>query len=267
MLLFLTSLGYVFTTAIGLLFSWTFLMFGATSGRPPYLIGGLLAAVHLATYVFVWWKALQGKGSQSAFLLAMPALIVTAGCWLFLIGQHIIVTFVQPVSPAFTSECQGVGAQYYKLPLSPIRSIAYVWEGQYEPTYNRFILGFRHSIRDLRKSNFDHPNAIEFTERGRYGGPYTHYPSPLGASFVVNALSADVLVSFKMTPSDELRKSPSEQGMVRYELNVTDQRDGTSLAHLQYVIDAKKNRACGETGKNRMDEREFVLKAIGLEAQ
>jgi hypothetical protein len=254
---------YIISAAVGLFFSFVFLIFSMTGGRSTSdSILGLLIVAHIASVAFVAWKANKGTGSSVALILIFPAFFVTAGMWLFLIGRHLL-SYVHPDSPEFASECRTAGPHYFQPPSSLVKSIAIIIDGKYEPTFNSFKLGLGHHISSLNMSNHPYPDSIEFIERGRQGGKFEHF-SRLRGSYKVDALSADVLVKYKFTPEEELRKAPTNQGMVSYELSVIDQRNGENLAYLKYVIDAKNNRACGVVVDKTMSEQAFVLKAIGL---
>ena len=261
---------YIIATAIGFFLSYVGLVFAVLSGRQfAYLIGGLLAAAHIGAFVYVYKKAKEGKGRSSAFVLASPLFIVMGAMLIYESGRY-AVSMLRPDSPAFTKECQTVGAQYYKLPISPAHSIAYGWKNKYEHVYNYYVLTQSTRAESLQHRNYPYPTTIEFTERSylgrREGLPVTYVRFPRqGVQHRISALTADVLVEYQITPAEELKKAATEQGMASYELTVTDRRDGEKLAFLRYVVDAKNRRACGVTENNVMDERAFVLKAIGVQ--
>lgn len=261
---------YIIATAIGLFLSYVGLAFALLSGRQfTYLIGVLLAAAHIGTFIYVRKKAIQGKGRSAAIVLVSPLFIVMGGMHLFERGKY-LVSQIKPDSSEFTKECQTAGAQYYKLPASQAHSIAYIWKYKYEHIYNYFTLTQSTRARSLEYRNYPYPTTIEFIERSyigrREGLPETYVRLPRqGAKYQITALTADVLVDYQITPADELRKAATEQGMVTYEVTITDRRDGEKLASLRYVVDAKNRRACGATDNDVMDERAFLLKAIGAQ--
>ena len=78
-------------------------------------------------------------------------------------------------------------------------------------------------------------------------------------------MTADVLVHYEILPEEELRKAENDQGIVSYEVTVTDRRTQEKLAILKYVLDVKKMRGCGLTGEKTMSVRSFVGKVIGLD--
>lgn len=286
----MTTIIYIIAGAIGLYLSLLGVMFSLLHGLLfASIVGALLLAAHIASILYVRKKAMEGKGRLAALALIAPMFVVGGGA--LVIGWGIaavsfVVSFVEPDSPAFTSECRTAGAQFHKLPSSPVRSIAYDWDGKFAP---RFITKFAVSIggrvvdsklfSDGYSDHDPYPSVIEFTERKRRPdskgapseapGPYVRFPRWDGryprknTSYGITTLTADALVAYQLTSTEALVESPPQRGIVTYDLTVTDRRNGEKLASLRYVIDEKKDRACGLTGDNEMDERKFVLKAIG----
>lgn len=264
---------FIVAAAFGLLLSWMGIVFAMLSGPDfAFLIGGLLAVAHIGAFIFARKKAMRGKTHHATLILISPLFLVISVGSIFSICSY-VVSLLVPDSPAFTAECQAAGAQYYKLPTSPVHSIAYDWAEKQAPTYNYVQFEFGSRISSLGYSNFPYPSAIEFTERkhsDREGlpvgapGPYVRFPKQ-GPFYGITTLTADVLVEYRLTPEEELKKSATEQGMIRYDLTVTDRRNGEKLASLRYIIDAKNRRACGTTENNAINERTFVLKAIGIQ--
>ena len=274
--LYLSALGFVFSLLHGLLFAFT--------------VGALLLAAHIGSILYVRKKAMEGKGRLAALALIAPMFVV-GGVGL-VIGWGIaavsfLVAFVKPDSPAFTSECRTAGAQYYKLPTSPVRSIAYDWDGKHAPRFiTKFSVSFGGRVvesmlfSDGYSDDYPYPSVIEFTERKRRPdskgspseapGPYVRFPRWDGryprqnTSYGIATLTADALVTYQFTSTEALGEPSPQQGIVTYDLTVTDRRDAEKLASLRYVMDQKKDRACGLTGDNEMDEQKFVLKAIGV---
>lgn len=150
-----------------------------------------------------------------------------------------------------------------------VRSIAYDWQTKEDPSYlNVFTVNFGSRLTSRANYGYTYPRTIEFTERSRtisskeLPRSYFHIPRD-GVGYEIPTLTADIVVEYKITPEEEINKAPPERGLVKYELTVTDRRDGQKLALLRYVIDEKSGRACGLTGSNVMDQLEFVVKAIG----
>lgn len=247
------------------------LAFATLHGHQFYaLIQGMLLVAYIGSFLFASKKAIQGKVLLAALALVSPMVQVALAGQVFMIGKHIVL-LLSPNSPAFTLECQDAGAQYYKLPASPVRSIAYDWQTKEDPSYlNVFTVNFGSRLNSRAHYGYAYPAAIEFTERSsarRHEGlprSYFHIPRQ-GGGYEIPTLTADVVVEYRITPEEEFEKATSEQGIVKYELTVTDRRDGQKLAFLRYVIDEKSSRACGLTGSSVMDQRAFVLKAIGTQ--
>jgi hypothetical protein len=265
---------YIVAAAIGLLLSFMGIVFAVLSGPQfAFLIGGLLVAAHIGSFFYVRRKAMQGKGRQAAIVLALPLPLVMSVLYIFTVGTDAISSFFERES-SFTSACRTAGAKFYKLPTLPVHSIAYDWQSGAAPTYNDYSLEFGGRVSSLSRPDSRLPSTITFTERKRsdWGGvpsgapdPYVRFPRD-GDFYGITALTADVLVEYRLTPpEEELRKSDTDQGVVVYELIVTDRRNGEKLASLRYVLDAQNKRACGLTENNVINERMFVLKAIGVQ--
>lgn len=270
----MTFLAYAAAAAIGLLFSYMGLVFAITGGlQTAYLVGALLLLAYAGVIFYVVRQARGGKGPRAAFALVLPMFLVTGALQVFQLGKYAF-SLVVPDSEAFLAECKSSGAKYFKRPIAPVRSIAYDWNTKSNPPFNRFEIQLGTRIASRGRSNLPHPNSIEFVERKRSSlegrpsrgpdGPYIRFPQT-GDYYAITSLTADVLVHYEITPEEELRKAEVDQGIVRYEVTVTDRRTDEQLATLKYVIDAKQRRGCGLTGEKEMSERAFVLRATGLE--
>jgi hypothetical protein len=181
---------------------------------------------------------------------------------------------VVPAPTAFATACKDMGAQYLKTPVNPVRSIAYDWkEGEYPPQINYFEVAPNGHLSSLRGGLGSRlPAQIEFTEgkccrfEGRpttgTGLPYIRHPNSESPYFGIAELSADTLVMFRSTPSELKRE---DWNLTSYEVQVTDRRTGETLATLKYMLDSRRRRGCGSTADGVMDERAFVLKAVGVQ--
>lgn len=261
----MTLFTYVGFTAVGLLFSFMGLVFAMTGGSDAlYVTVVPLLLTYAGAIAYVIKKAKKGDGAKAAFVLALPMPIVSAMHVVFLVVSHAI-SFVIPNSEAFSRECETAGVQFFKAPSAPVRSIAYYRETKYYPPFTKFSVTGGTRITSLSYSNPTHPASIEFVETGpnSVGDPYFRQIQS-GQKSGVATITADVVVSYKLSPEEELRKAPTNQGVVKYEVTVVDRRTNEALAYLRYLIDSKNGRACGLTGENIMNERSFVLKAIGL---
>ena len=265
-------LAYIAAGVVGLLFSSVGIVFAMLGGLQfAFLIGGLLLLGHAGAIFFVVRMARVGKGPQAAIVLILPIFVVVGLALLFGIGG-VIFTLLKPDSQAFALACKSAGAQYYKLPTSAVHSIAYYWTSKNAPPYNKFsvMLGSRVS---LGYSDEPYPPSIEFVERRRSNlegrplngpaGSYVRHPRT-GAFYTITDLTADVLVMYDVDPEEELDKASADQGLITYEVTVTDRRTSEKLSTLRYAIDAKNMRGCGLTDDNTMNERSFVLRSIGV---
>ena len=61
---------------------------------------------------------------------------------------------------------------------------------------------------------------------------------------------------------DELRKARSRQGVVRYELTLTDRRSGDVLGVQRFVVDQVNRRACGANVDGNISQDAFIHDAI-----
>lgn len=82
---------YPISLIIGIGFSYVGFVFAMTGGvKFAYLVGGLLLAAHIGTFIYVWKKAQQGKGRDSAYVLALPLFLVWAVGVVLLVGYYIL---------------------------------------------------------------------------------------------------------------------------------------------------------------------------------
>lgn len=263
----LQRISYAGYFLVGLLLSGIFVIVPSTiTGSESSNVVVLLLA-YIIAIVFVSIKANAGKGEKFAFVLALPVVMVWVW-WVFLMGW----AFVKPDPEVFADVCRNVGATYIKPPPMKVRSIAYEGDGDHTRRINQYSLTLGTRISDWRISNPPYPESIEFIERQRPDAgnsfrinpdePYVRSYGTSGVAFPVRSLSADVLVSYQISPMDELPKAVTEQGVVKYEVTVTYRPTNEKLAILRYVIDGKSRRACGVNEDGLMDERKFLLKAI-----
>ena len=234
-------------------------------------VGCLVAALVLA---FTQKKYL----AFSVALAPAPVLIVGV----LLLGS-LLATYVIPLfeteSSEFTTACRNSGSHFFRAPVMPVHSIAY------DPNSGiaRYKTGLYGRLDEI--GGFDSPiprfdDAIEFTEHRRgYGDGITSTDSgsyvrlmpksnDLNDRYrgkVVESLTADVLVTYRIFPKEELAKAPIAQGPVTHELTVTDRRDGQTIASVRYVVDQKGRRICGPMTNNVLSEKAFLAKALGLD--
>lgn len=169
----------------------------------------------------------------SAYLVSIAALMLGVG-----------LVYLKPASSEFTDACKSSGAQFLSSPTAPVDSLAYEWGREYPVEINYFEIGANNYVSSM----------------GTRNPPY-----PPGVSLVTKEASrADVLVIFTYPiGKEQLSQALSRQGLIGYELNVIDQRNGRALARLRYFTDLLNNKACGPTENGILSVRTFVLKAIG----
>jgi len=217
-----------------------------------------------------------------AFSVALaPAPVLIVGVLLFgsLLATYVIPLF-ETESSEFTTACRDAGSRFFRTPAMPVHSIAYGPSPNTIGTYKTGLYG-----RLTQIGGFDAPMprfdaAIEFTEHRRgYGDGITSTDSGLYVRLmpksndlndryrgnVVESLTADVLVTYRIFPKEELAKAPIAQGPVTHELTVTDRRDGQTIASMRYVIDQKGHHICGPMTNNVLSEKAFLAQALGLD--
>ena len=178
-------------------------------------------------------------------------------------------------SPELQDACKDAGVEYLSEPAEPVKSIAYDWaRGSTPPYYTHFRLDDRGNVRDLRYGIEARifPAQIEYVEARccREVGtaasgetPFERWSHDPFAKQRVSEITADVLVQLSRTDRPVARR---ESRLSKIEAVVTDRRDGKVLATLRYALDERNRRACGSTSPGVMDEREFVMRSIGISA-
>jgi hypothetical protein len=256
---------YATPTILGLFFSFMGMTFAMTGGMEAvYIIGGLLILTYAVTIAYVLRKKQKGEGERVAYLLMLPMFVVTGEMMLFQLGKSTI-TQLTPDSEAFISGCQSTESKFIKPPTSPVQSITYNWNTKIKPPFIQFqVNGTRITSIHYLNLPVDVIPGIDFVEvktsykGAKQGGSFLKYTSP-GKYTEVDLATADVLVYYQISPEQELKKAATEQGLIRYELIITDKRTDEKLASKHYFVDAKKGRACGPA----LDDRTFILRAIG----
>lgn len=176
----------------------------------------------------------------------------------------------RPMSPALAAACRTAGAKYLAQPSTPVRSIAYDWAGPHAPDINYFTAEASGLItHSSGGSGPAWPAQIEFIESRccRFMGRPDNGAGPFvrsvgqGGSIGAAAITADGLVTFQRAP---LATLGLDSELTQYDLTVSDRRDGRKLATLRYFLDAGKDIGCATPDGGTMDERAFVLRAVGI---
>lgn len=202
---------------------------------------------------------------------ALPAAYAVA---LLVLVASSMFDALAPAPSTFEAACKDMGAQYLRSPTKPVRSIAYDWkDGDFPPQIVYFGTASNGHLSDLNGGlGFRLPAQIEFTEgkccrfEGRpttgAGLPYIRRPNSDAPYFGISELSADTLVMFS---SSRVELLGAQWSLIKYEVTVTDRRTGDILATLKYMLDSRRRRGCGTSANGVMDERGFVLKAVGVQ--
>lgn len=187
------------------------------------------------------------------------------------VGTQSIYQTLRPNTSEFQVACRGAIVRFISAPSRPVNSIAYDWsKSDSAPKYNHFTLGSNGRVGNLSGGiGFEPlPPQIAFTETRccRYEGhpgkgmQYLRRPRE-GSAIGIQGLTADALVTFRSKPVGEQSK---DSRLMQFDVEVTDRRDSKLLASMRYLLDEPMRRGCGETSPGVMDERSFVLRAIGL---
>lgn len=260
-------LTYIIPAIIGILLSLYGLVFVAVGGinKSFLIIAGVILAAHIGTYIFVGIKAKKGEGSKYSFLMALPIIMLCGLFYIFQIGNLIYSNFSGPPA-AFVAECKSAGEQFFKLPASPVQSIAY--KGIVSD-FESYQVSNKGRIGMMMNGNKIYPKfdkAIKFTQRVYDTSKgFLHTNSAIPFAIDTDTPSADVLISYEIIHPEELNKALVNQGTVGFVLTMTDTRDNQKLAMLKYFISHKDNRLCGPIKNNVFSEKAFIVTALGLE--
>lgn len=244
---------------------------GPSATETIWLVGfGWIAAFFIVSLVLC-----VRKSARTAILFSAGALPLGYASWIVYFQVDLQVDRIYRSmtlnSAEFALACAGTGAKFVAKPAAPVRSIAYDWTGD-PPKFKHFNIEWNGNISFGGGYGFALlPAQIAFTEsrccrsEGRPGNgisPYIRQPNENnGGYFGVTDLTADVLVMFRASP---VGVESQESNLTKVDVTVTDRRDGRMLASLSYAIDERKRRGCGETSERLMDERAFVLRAVGV---
>jgi hypothetical protein len=176
---------------------------------------------------------------------------------------------IKPNSAAFDSACRGAATTFVAPPKAPVQSVAFDWEASGPPRYTFFSVDSKGNVDGLRGGTGGAwPPAIRFIEGRccRFEGaplnkvrPYVRRLNTSQEYFGVTELTADALVSLRSVP---VSGREPESSLAQFDIVVTDRRDGAPLASMRYLLDERNRRGCVAGGV--MDERAFVLKAVGV---
>lgn len=218
-----------------------FVAFLAADGvKAVWLFGYLWIALLTAAAL-----ALCARGKNSVGVLL--AICTLPGAYLVSIAAitlEVGLVYLKPASSEFTDACKGSGVQFFSSPTEPVSSLAYEWGYKYPIEINYFEIGENNYVSSMGTRNPSYPPGVSLVTK--------------------EASRADVLVIFTYPiGKEQLSQALSRQGLIGYELNVIDQRNGIALARLRYFTDLLNNKACGPTENGILNVRAFVLKAIG----
>jgi len=275
-------IGYLIATVFGFVVSYVSFIFALTGGiQFAYMIGGFLVLAHIGSFVFAYKTMARGDAALATIGLVSPPFILYIVLAIFSI-LYPAFNFIKPDPTNFVTDCQTAGVHFFKLPAKPVHSVAFDWEGEFDPGIGYYTQGFKGRIHEasriLATSRIDgripfSEKVIEFTERKHnYSGvylpdfrdaPYVRFPRE-GKSLGIESLTADVVVTYQFLHPEERLKADSNQRSVGYDLTVTDRRDGQKIATMRYFVDLSDGRICGPFTNNVLSEKSFLAKALGL---
>ena len=242
---------------------------GSEGPMTVWICGGLwLAAFTAASLVLV----ARGR-SEAGLLTAVAAMPTAYAAVLAVLYASYAFGQIRPTSPELKAACKTAGVWFLSKPAQAVGSIAFDWSAKFPPQidYLEFADDFR--LSKIGSFNPEYPSQIAFTEKvktemQRDGTKSTTIfrISRTGERTPGPVLAADVLVSYKyLAGEEELWKVSSQQGLVGYEITVTDRRDARELAKLRYFTELARERACGPAGTKVLHIQAFVLTALGMQ--
>lgn len=218
--------------------------------------------------------ALMSRGKSGTAILTAAATVPTALATAmamsvagYALGQ------LRPNSSALEAACKTAGVTFFAKPKLAVNSIAYDWGQKYPVEINFLEISDGYRLSNFQTRNPPYPPQIAFTEKvatevhrdGTKSTTIVRIPRD-GKGTSESALSADVLVSYKyVAGKDELGKASAQQGLIGYEVTITDRRDDRELAKLRYFTELARKRACGPAGTKVLGIQAFVLTALGMQ--
>lgn len=275
--------GYFIATLVGFVGSYISFIFAVTGGMHfAYTIGLFLVLAHIGAFIFAYKATVRGETSLAAMGLVSPPFILYIVLFIFIVVYQVF-KFVKPDSQDFVNDCQTAGVHFYKRPANPIHSVAFDWDGEFDPGIGYYKQGFKGRIseasRVLSTMRTDgrlpfSDESIEFTERKHSYRSGVYLPEFRDAPYISftrdgkfigkKSLTSDILVTYQFIHPDERLKADSDQGSVGYDLTVTDRRDGQKIATMRYFVDLGNGRICGTFSNDVLSEKDFLVKALDL---
>jgi hypothetical protein len=271
----IAKLGFVLLLAYnlyGLYFAGLFNAAGSGNMHAAWTVW-IIGACWVFGFTFAAWKmCARGQNAKGLLIAFLPWPLASVVGMAVVLGRLAVSNFVsdrEPLVPEFELACKSAGARYLAKPGTPVRSIAYDWEGRGPRETNTFELAKSGRIKSESFQRAPLPASIKFIEerccanRGSPStgeGPYIRQPNSSDVNyFGVKELTADALVTYAISTST------AGAQLTQVSLTVSDRRDGRTLATLQYVSDATNKKMCGATSEGTIDEAAFLRKAIGLD--
>ena len=243
---------------------------GSSDGvQKVWLFGTLWVALFSATAIVLLGRGKSGTAIMTA-AAAVPTAVATAMAMSvagYTLGQ------LRPNSSELEAACKTAEVTFSAKPKLAVNSIAYDWGRKYPVEINFLEVSDGYRLSNFQTLNPPYPPQIAFIEKvttevhsdGTKSTTIIRIPRD-GKGTFEPALAADVLVSYKyVVGKEELAKALTQQGLVGYEVTVTDRRDDRELAKLRYFTELARRRGCGPAGTRVLGIQSFVLKALEVQ--
>lgn len=161
-------IAYLVAAFIGLVGSYVSVVFLSFDGRLiTYAVIGFLVLVHIGSFVFAYRRNAHGDALTATMGLVSPPFVLYFTLLVLLI-LYFAFSFIKPASSSFVADCQTAGVSYLNAPSSPVRSIAYDWEGRRGPDVGRYEEWFNGRLKGsggMDRLSLLFNNHFDYTER------------------------------------------------------------------------------------------------------
>ncbi len=236
--------------------------FASVSAEMAKLVIFILLVMYLLVATYFTLQSGRGKRTPSALFLTAPPFLLVFLFWVYVIGhKYYLKHWPQPVE--FEKECLQVGPRFFTRPQMPVNSIAFDSTDWDLSGVDRIEIGndgLTNSHGGCWNSGCQFPKEILFTEQRNSSGKGDQFDRfNNNGKFEANIGNISADISVFHSKSTNLREKDTEL----HEITVSDRRDSEILAQYRYVINRKRRLACGFNKDNVIDEKAFILQAIG----
>lgn len=216
-------------------------------------------------FVFAAWLHSKGK-YEAAILLSIATWPLSLLAIPPLQSASAYIARMKPLDPAFSQACLTAGVSYFAQPDGPVRSVALEWHRT--PSEKRMEMDGNANVLASSSEPFLIGSHLDFVEERCCNALAKNVPR--GTRYLrrtndswegIDQLTADVVVFHDPTPRGV--KADYTHAFMQMDVSVTDRRSKTKLANMRYFFDSEKNKTCAGPNIKLIDERAFILKAIG----